>query len=454
MRSETQAPTPSSRAARRWILVLLSLASLLYLGCHAFLPLSRLVFHETSVTPSAGVFFYAYTAVLLVEWVLYAACLRLLAAGSPGRKTLLVWSLALAFGAATVWPVVSSDHFQYLSHGRIFALFHENPFTVSYQSFGGDPLYSDLSTCWAVFPSSYGPVAVYVSSLPALAGGNSLVLGLGVSKLLYFLLFAATLVLVHRKTPDDRVFFLYAFNPLVISELLINAHNDLLLIFFMALGWCYLDGGRSLKRACLVLVLVGLTLFVKITPVILLPFVWLYLVAGLESWKQRIHFAWIGAVLFAALFVLLYLPFWEGVRTIFFPVAYFQVMPASGKIFPGIVARVVSLAAGDPSQAFYALVQKGATGLLVTGWAALLFLYLREVFRNRRERVWVYVALAYSLFLLLSPGFLPWYVCLGVFFLAVACGDNRSAGGNRFKGCAYAVLAFTLMGILEYLTLR
>lgn len=454
MNDATPAPPPTSPAARRWILVLLSLSSLLYLACHAFRPVSHLVFHETSVTPSAGVFFYAYTAVLLLEWVLYAVCLRLLAVASPGRKTLLVWSLALAFGAATVWPVVSGDHFQYLSHGRIFALFHANPFTVPYQSFGADPLYPALSTCWGSFPSSYGPVAIYVSSLPALLGGDNLVLGLGVSKLVYFLLFAATLMILHRKTTDDRVFFLYAFNPLVVSELLINAHNDLLMVFFMALGWCFLDDGRSLKRACLALVLAGLALFVKITPVILLPFLWVCLAAGLDSWKQRIHFAWVGAVLWAALFVLLYLPFWEGLRTFTFPVTYFQVMPASGKIFPGIVARVVSILAGDPSPEFYAFVQKGATGLLVTGLAALFFLYVREVCRNRRERVWIYVALAYSLFLLLSPGFLPWYVCLGVFFLAAACGDQHPVDRDRFKACAYPVLVFTLMGILDYLTLR
>jgi len=450
MNEATQAPTPAGLAARRWILVLLSLSTLLYLACHAFKPFSSLVLHETGTTPSAGGFFYAYTGILLVELVLYSACLRLMAAGGSGKKTLLVWSLALAFCAAMVWPVVSSDHFQYLSHGRIFALFHGNPMTEPYRCFSGDPLFRYLTTDWAQFPSSYGPLAIFASGLPALLGGDSLLLGFYVSKFLYFLLFAATLLVFYRKAPDARSFFLYAFNPLLLSELLISGHNDLLVVFFLALGWCFLDGDRSLKKACLVFGFWSLALFVKITPVILMPFLWVYLAAGLDSPGKRTAFACLGALLFAALFAALYLPFWEGPRTFSFPLANFGVLGASGKVFPAAVPQGVVLLLGDHTRETLVTVQKYAFASLFAALVVLFVRYLRDVFRNRRETVLGYLSLACVLFLLLSPSYVPWYVCMGVFVWSWAACDK----GMTFKISAYLTAVFSLMGILDYLTLR
>jgi alpha-1,6-mannosyltransferase len=90
--------------------------------------------------------------------------------------------------------------------------------------------------------------------------------------------------------------WLYAFNPLVIVELTGNLHFEALMIFFLAGSlYCLWQGRPQLSAIAL-----GLSIGVKLLPLMFLPFLLAHL-----GWKR---FMWYGSLV-ALVLVLLFLPF-------------------------------------------------------------------------------------------------------------------------------------------------
>jgi hypothetical protein len=133
----------------------------------------------------------------------------------------------------------SDDVYLYNLYGRTIAEYGANPIVSAPNAFQQDPHFPWVH--WKDLPASYGPVWLMLSApLSALAGESisAVVVVYRTAALLLHLLVAASVwhVLSRRRTRDavaGTVF--YAWNPLVLIEVVGNAHNDVLVGLFAVL---------------------------------------------------------------------------------------------------------------------------------------------------------------------------------------------------------------------------
>ena len=281
--------------------------------------------------------FITFIAGILALFGLYVYGLRLLAADS-GRGdfwTLLgiggFFALILAFS----YPQMAIDLFVYALRTRGWALYRLSPFLAAPERFPATDPWLGLAGEWVDAASPYGP-AWELLSLGAyrLTGGNYLahlyalkVIGvaayLGSAALIYHILRLTR----PRWALPGMAFF--AFNPLVLFESAQNAHNDIVMVFFLlAAVWAYFkvvsrewgvgSGQRAAgsgKQAALWLLFVvafALSVLVKFVSILVLPFFLLGLMGRAQTWPRRILLAAGTGLAIAGLVVLAMRPYWPG----------------------------------------------------------------------------------------------------------------------------------------------
>jgi hypothetical protein len=163
--------------------------------------------------------------------------LRALRAGwrPAGRTVALSCAAALAL-LVLVPPVGSADHLSYVAYGRIAAA-GGDPYAIPPIDWRGgtDPVAGAVQPPWQHTPSVYGPVATAVQALVALAGGGSLRLTVWLWQLICASAFAVVALVLHRLAGPDsgrgaRVAVVWTLNPLLLGELVLGAHVDVLAV--------------------------------------------------------------------------------------------------------------------------------------------------------------------------------------------------------------------------------
>lgn len=105
---------------------------------------------------------------------------------------------------------------------------------------------------------------------------------------------------------------IYGLNPLVLIEFLSNVHNDIYLLVFVLLALYFLIRKKSLVFTILFL---GLSVCIKYSTVLLVPFVLIYCFKN-ETIPKRIWYCLLAGVSIIGLVVLMYLPYYRDM-TIF-----------------------------------------------------------------------------------------------------------------------------------------
>ena len=250
----------------------------------------------------------SYVAAILLCW----------RAGAGGRLLPIIWGYALAAGAVLIllWPVTSTDMFDYIFRGRMAAHYDANPYIILPNRFKDDPLFRYLG--WPNAPSAYGPLWELMSARMAALGGTSVWRNVLLHKGLALLTFLICGVVIGRMAreagPHTRLIgsALWLWSPLAIWEIAAIGHNDGFLILSMLLAIWAVTRGRH--RWAAVALVIG-ALF-KFLPLILLPLVAVHGIRRRDTWPQRLRLlVEIGAIA-ASLIVLAYLPYWEGWGTL------------------------------------------------------------------------------------------------------------------------------------------
>lgn len=273
------AGAPSGRAAARAALgcgvaSVLGLAGTAALGDSAAVPGlgpgTVLPPWDVAAGPSSGL----VTALLAVAWTLAAAtvllgllALRRNGFGWDGRRTALL-AAAAVLALVVVPPLGSADHLSYAAYGRIMAT-GDDPYVTPPDAWRGgvDPVAGAVQPPWQSTTSVYGPVATAAQTLAAVVGDGSLRRTVWAWQVLAGLAFLGTglaldrlaVALARRRGrpgPDDgtaddegaddetaraatgharaRVAVLWTLNPLLLGQLVLGAHVDVLAAAFAA----------------------------------------------------------------------------------------------------------------------------------------------------------------------------------------------------------------------------
>jgi hypothetical protein len=161
-------------------------------------------------------------------------------------RQVLAMGLVAGATAALALPANSWDVFAYLGFGRISAVHGLNPYLTGYAQIAD--AYSPYA--WYRGPMNYGPVVLPVFIVAGLASEFSPLAALYVLKVVWLVVhLCAAWVLCHvlkgaRLDPGYGL-FLFVLNPLVLFELIVNGHNDGLMIFMAVLALAALQRGRG-----------------------------------------------------------------------------------------------------------------------------------------------------------------------------------------------------------------
>jgi hypothetical protein len=254
-----------------------------------------------------------YLAIVLVLFGLYAVGYRIIMSGRP-VKTWFLFVAGAIFCAELTWayPGTAVDVFGYIASGHLLALHQVNPFVVAPAAFPRDPIFAYVA--FPNEPSQYGPAWVLLGGgIASLARADLLdeVLGYKLVAAAAHLASAAivyriALTLAGSRARAQASAYLFLWNPLLLWEMVGNAHNDgFMMLFGLGGVWLFVKGH---DRFALLSIIAGA--LIKVPVALIGPVMFVGVLR--RSWSQAIEGTLLGVVLAVAV----YRPFWEGPETL------------------------------------------------------------------------------------------------------------------------------------------
>jgi hypothetical protein len=267
--------------------------------------------------------------------VAYVAALVLLDRGLASRRGALVLVLGFAglfqLTLLLIPGVFSTDVFSYLAYGQLGGTYGLNPYVHAPSALANDPLVEQIYAPWRALPSPYGPVWTTISvALAQVYRGLSLEQQLVAHELFMSLLHLVNLgliwLLLERCLPADwtrgsrvTAFALFAWNPVILFEVVGNGHNDGLMITLMLAAFVALALPRApginlhWLAAGALLTLSILVKYATLPLGIIGAFAW---ASELPSWRMR--FAWLlgASLIVGAIVIVAFQPWYAGPATV------------------------------------------------------------------------------------------------------------------------------------------
>ncbi len=214
----------------------------------------------------------------------------------------------------------SYDLFNYIFDAKILAHYSQNPYLHKPTDFANDPMLNFMRWTHRLYP--YGPSWLVLTVPLSFIGLNFFLLTFFLFKIGIGLTYLGSAYLVYKISnilfPKDAIFntVFFAFNPLILIEGLVSAHNDFPLIFFALLAiYLYL-----IKKKALSLLSLIFSIGIKFSTGVLLPI--FILIYYFEKIKRKIP--WENIFLLGVVFSLVAVVF-ATLRTTFQP--WYLILP-------------------------------------------------------------------------------------------------------------------------------
>lgn len=211
---------------------------------------------------------YVYLTLIFLTYLLYSITLSIYSPKSFPWKQVVV--LALIF--ALSYPFLSSDVFKYLFAAKELLVYHANPHVIAPQVFEGDTWLRFMR--WIHTPSPYGPVMTVLAVPYYLLGFGKFVPALYLFKLDQIFWYLLSIWLIGKIAPSRKVWaqLVFALNPLILVEWLVNAHNDAPMIALLLLSLYLLTKSKRFYSVLSLFLSVG----IKYVTVFFLPAILFY----------------------------------------------------------------------------------------------------------------------------------------------------------------------------------
>jgi hypothetical protein len=180
---------------------------------------------------------------------------------------LLIVTILLTFS----YNAFSHDLFNYIFDAKIFTFYGKNPYAFKALDFPGDPMLGFMHWTHRVYP--YGPAWLGLTIPLSYLGMDVFIVTFFLFKLLASAAFIGTAYFLRKIAgklfPGKELFIVtfFAFNPFVLSEGLVSAHLDIVMMFFGVMSFYFLIQ----RRYWWALVLFALSVSVKFATIFLFP---------------------------------------------------------------------------------------------------------------------------------------------------------------------------------------
>lgn len=319
-------------------------------------------------------------------------------------KTGEIWGLGLVLAliAWCILPANSADIFAYIGFGRVAGVYHLNPYIHNYSEI------SDFYSRYAWFDDSmpYGPLVLPIIMLAGVLSQLNIIVSLYFLKLVGLVLYGCSAWLLYKilqplKLNTEYSLFLFAFNPFMLLELIINGHNDTLLIllslsaiFAIQRQWYVAAMGMALLSAC-----------VKISGVILFVAIAAYLIWQ-QRWKALIY-SLLGSLIILAGFKIALFPNSAAIQSLVNPQA------EANSLFGILLFKAQKLEAVAQIRRYNPLPIHAIIFAFFCLWRLRT---IRDVYSLVRETIY----LTLGLVTFYSMQFRPWYLTWLIPYAAIA----------------------------------
>ncbi len=156
---------------------------------------------------------------------------------------IVLFGIATSLIALCIPNFYSSDLLSYVNCGWQQAHYHENPYTrliAGLPGYDKDPMFSGF---WVLNPCPYGFLFAHMAKWLCQLGQGNLTVTIWLFKCVNFCAFLALAYLIYfgakrlKLARPDLSLYLFLFSPMVLLHSLGNGHNDLLMTFFVMLGF-------------------------------------------------------------------------------------------------------------------------------------------------------------------------------------------------------------------------
>lgn len=198
--------------------------------------------------------------------------------------SITVGSLIFSYSA-----MLSYDIFNYITTSKVLFFYHENPYIIMPIEFIGEPFLSFTHAANKI--ALYGPIWLLLSGVSYILGFENFVFILFNFKLLAATFYLATIFLIWKISKNIIPVILFSFNPLVVIETLVSAHNDVVMIFLTLLSFFLLIK----RRLFLATVFFIFSILIKYATLLLIPLflylIWKSIRKKEINWKSIFYFS-------------------------------------------------------------------------------------------------------------------------------------------------------------------
>lgn len=249
---------------------------------------------------------------LLIFSLIYISIIKKEKKIFKNSKQIFILIAIISFIFMLILPYLSSDIFYYIGDSWLASKYGENPYytTVSdLQEQGINDEILNNTGYWSDTVSVYGPLwNIFARILVSFSFGN-LTVALFIFKMASYLIHLFNSYLIYKTTKSKKYMLLYGLNPLVLIEFMSNVHNDIYLVFFTLLAGYFLVRRKNIYLTMLAL---ALSVSVKYTTVLFVPFVLIYCFRD-KTIPKRILYCLISGLSIIAVVILLHIPYYRDI---------------------------------------------------------------------------------------------------------------------------------------------
>lgn len=377
--------------------------------------------------------FYITLLILVSLTILYIFSASTVSQKKVKLKHILFFAVFFNLSLLFIWTVGSDDLFSYIYRSRLISEYGVNPYVVPYDAFSTDKFYPFLKTIWSGTTAVYGPMFMVLGGALSYLGGNSLLANIAIFKFVFVLANIINCILVYKITKSKLALILYSWNPIVLFELALNAHLEVLMIFFFLSGIYFITKIQRRFTYLVSWVLVIFSVLIKFFTVLTLPFIYVYFLRKKRSVVAKFSTTLALAFVTALVVILFYIPFWEGSDIL---LRLRQVAAAeSTNMSPGIYFTNIFLpfsTAKTVSRIVFVFI--------------CVYFFVRYTRNGNQEAGYIFKYLLISIgafFTFFLTLFLPWYLTL---FVATGClyigFSKKESGLLVYIPTVYAILMY------------
>ena len=211
-----------------------------------------------------------------------------------------------------ILPYLSSDIYYYIGDSWLASNYHENPYYTTVKDLQNKGINDEILSntgYWGNTTSVYGPIWNGLAILLVSLSFGKVTVALYIFKIANLLVHILNCYLIYKITKSTKKVLLYGLNPLVLIELLSNVHNDIYLILSILLALYFL---LEKKNIYLTILALGISVAIKYSTVLLIPFLLLYYFKD-KSIAKRLGYCIITGIAIIGITIILYLPFYRDI---------------------------------------------------------------------------------------------------------------------------------------------